>query len=57
MSRWVGPGGWLVLPQSARPPSFDPPLGISWLETRSYVVPGGQTRNLWIGKLDPEAGV
>lgn len=57
MTRWATPEGWLALPQSSPPAPIEPPPGVRWIETRSYGVPGGQMRALWLGKLDPAAAV
>jgi len=52
MLPWVEPGGWLLLPGGAEPPTgFSEAPGCCFQALRRYEVPGtGAHRSLWIGK-------
>ncbi len=53
---WAHPGGLVVIPGAAQPPSPAPRPDIAESGTGAYRVPGGPPRTLWWGRRAPSTG-
>jgi 16S rRNA (guanine527-N7)-methyltransferase len=54
MGRWAAPGAFLAIPGTDVPAAVVSPPGVFHVETRSYCVPGGPNRTIWLGRVDEQ---
>ena len=51
MRPWASPAGWLLIPSTSDGPELPGAEGLASVELRTYQIPGGPRRRLWVGRL------